>query len=286
MKKSWPLLIVLFYTSAFANTIVPEISRDGKTLNRSALAVAFEKRNYVGGEIHDGDYQGENIQLFGGAFVDQFSFQADVDFDDDLLDDDRYDVKAGYRFASNMALALGVAATDFVDDPSIEVGLSTISNNLIIAGSFTANIRDNADDNYTLTAGLGQDEKSLSWEAGIRYDLNDNDDDLLGLFAGATRVVNNVELDGDIEFKTRDEFTEIDLNLDAEFLVHKEFYVTPGVFFNYREVGNNDDDYLGVSGDFGYRANQVDATAGLDYVISDNDRRDGIQWKINAAYFF
>lgn len=286
MKKSWTLLATLIYSSAFANTIVPEASRDGKTLNRSALAVAFDKRNFVGAQAYDGDYLGENVQLFGGTYVDEFSFEAKVDFDDVFFDNDFYDVKAGYRFSEKMALAIGASASDFIDDPSVEVGLSTISKNLIIAGSLTANFRDNADDNFTLTVGLGQDDEELSWEAGIRYDLNDNEDDLLSIFAGTTKVVNNVELDGDIEIKTRDEFTELYVNFDTELLIQKEFYVTPGVFFNYREVGNNDDDYLGISGDFGYRANQIDATAGLDYVISDNDRRDGLQWRINAAYFF
>ncbi len=280
------IILAVLSTTAFANTIVPETSRDGKTLNRSALSVANQKRNFVGGELHDGDYRGENIQLFGGAFKDKLSLEADVDFDDDLFDNDYYDVKLGYRMSEKMALALGLSANDFVDDPSVEVGLVTNMGELTLGGSVTANFRDNADDNFRLTFGLGQSTKELSWEAGIFYDLNDNEDDLITVFAGATKVVNNIELDGDIEFGTRNNYTTIAVNFDAELLVEKQFYVTPGVFFDYQDIGNNDNDYLGVSGDFGYRANQIDATIGLDYIISDNDRRDGIQWKINAAYFF
>lgn len=306
-------------TTAFANTIVPETSRDGKTKNNSTIAVTQEMRTFVAAEYNSsslepdigGDIDTTNFDLYGGWSNDMVSIEADLIFgniDTGATDNDSttYDVKAGFRLNKNFALGLGYQMIDTDpdnEDSVIEIAASFNMNDLIIGGSFSLVDEDNGtiDGSHNrIILGLGSNKDNMSWEAGLQFDLEEKDDDIKSptrtkIFAGMTTVLNNTELDGDIDYTTGDyttaggDYSQFHLNFDAEFMVGEMFYITPGLEYQTTDNDGTDTNQLDLSADFGYRANKIDATFGIDYAIMGevgNVDFDEMAWKVNVAYLF
>lgn len=328
-KMTGVIALAVLSSAAFANTIVPETSRDGKTKNDSAIATTQQMRTFVAGEYMSGTYEQDgsaeedysNMNLFGGWSNKMVTVEADLntgDYND--TDMDSYGVAAGYRINKQFALGLGYTMTSMDDandteGSKIEIAGSYNMGDLVLGASFAINSEENnagKDGSYnTLTLGVGSNANNMSWEAGLTYDLEADEPadgmdrgSRIGLFAGMTKVVNNIELDADLSYTTGDvaattagDYTELDLRFDAEILVGKMFYVTPGISYMTGEsnstVGAGDMTDLALSADFGYRANKIDATFGIDYTVSGEVESggtttdyDNMAWKVNVAYLF
>ncbi len=319
------IAMAVLSSAAFANTIVPEISRDGKTKNDSAIATSQQMRTFVAGEYGmetfeldtTGSTEEEttNMNVYGGWSNKMITVEADFNMgDEDDVDFDSYGVTAGYRINKQFALGLGytMASVDNASDSEeskIEIAGSYNMGDLVLGASFAINSEeDNAgtDGSYNvLTLGVGSNANNMSWEAGLTYDLEADEPadgmdrgSRIGLFAGMTKVVNNIELDGDISYTTGDDtatgtanndYTDLSLRFDAEFLVGKMFYITPGLSYRDVEAGTFEQDQIALSGDFGYRANKFDANFGIDYTVSGEQNGtdyDDMAWNINVAYLF
>ncbi|EPZ51930.1 hypothetical protein M902_1927 [Bacteriovorax sp. BAL6_X] len=312
-------LVGLTTSAVFANTIVPEISRDGKTKNDSTIAVTQQMRSFIAAEYNSttfepdagGEIDTTNFDIFGGWSNKMLSIEADLDFgnvDTGAADTDftTYDIKAGFRLNKEFALGLGYQMID--TDPNnevstIEIAASYNMNNFIIGASFSIVDEDtgSADGSHSrIIFGVGSNETAMSWEAGLQFDLEEKDDAVTSpsrtkLFAGTTMIIGEMEIDGDIDYTTGDftvaggDFSELHLNIDAEFMVGGMFYITPGIEYTTTDNNGTDTDQLDLSADFGYRANMIDATFGIDYAlmgevgIADYDE---MAWKINVAYLF
>ncbi|RZF22678.1 hypothetical protein DAY19_02590 [Halobacteriovorax vibrionivorans] len=339
MKKMTGIIAMAVLSSAaFANTIVPETSRDGKTKNSSAIAVTQQMRTFVAGEYMNEtiepdvanakDLTDSGFSVFGGWSNKMVSVEADLSMSEQedentansATDVSNYDVKVGYRINKEFALGLGyemgteepTTGAD-TDTSKIELAGSYMMKDLMLGASFAINSRDNGttDGSYnTLTVGVGSNANNMSWEAGLTYDMEEEDDlnrgSRFGLFAGMTKVVNNIEIDADLSYTTGDttvtnpaDYSVLDFNVDAEFLVTDMFYVTPGLYYtsaegaSYKALSGLDEyTIMGLSADFGYRANKVDATFGIDYDLASNyntgseEDMDRMAWKVNVAYNF
>ncbi|MFG1484699.1 hypothetical protein ABMA70_07130 [Halobacteriovorax sp. XZX-3] len=340
--------VIMLSSSTYANIIVPEISRDGKSRNSSVIATSQEKRKFVSVEYNSSTFEKDNvdseldrnsIDIYGEWSNSMFTFAADLrDGKGDYhqvadYDYDYYNIAIGYRL--NERLSLGLAHTvdkEAIDSavvhtdsqlPETEFGLSYKLNNLVIGASIAHHssdrkttiksislVRETEGDWYGYRLGVGSNANNMSWEAGIEYNAEGDSssdttkrDSKFGVFAGITKVINDIEFDADIFYITGDNLVETNLssndykklnvNLDAEILIGKMFYVTPGLYYNDRVVGPVEEDSLGLSADFGYRANSFDATLGVDYQLSGEYidgtgayDTDQMAWKVNVAYNF
>lgn len=314
MKKMTGIIAMAVLSSAaFANTIVPETSRDGKTKNASAIAVTTEHRTFVAGEYNsatvelDGGAETDttNMNVYGGWANKMFTIEADLNMEDeDDAESTEYGVQAAYRINKQFALGLGFSMTDNDDTDvtgqDIEIAGSYAMNDLLIGASYT--IQDENTDadgsNGLITLGVGSNANNMSWEAGLKFRMDDEDSGVgsrTELFAGATKVINNIEFDGDLSFETGDnnfaggDYSAYAVNFDAEFIVAEKFYVTPGFMYSFEDEDGSETTMLNLSGDFGYRANKIDATVGLDYGLmgeSNDTDFDYMAWKVNVAYLF
>ncbi|MFG1592368.1 hypothetical protein [Halobacteriovorax sp. CON-3] len=306
-------------TTAFANTIVPETSRDGKTKNDSTIAVTQEMRTFVAAEYNSsnlepdtgGDIDTTNFDFYGAWSNKMVSIEADLDFgnvDTGATDTDFtvYDIKAGFRLTKEFALGLGYQMVDTdpnSEDSVIEIAASFNMNDLIFGGSFSLVDEDNGtiDGSHNrIILGLGSNKDNMSWEAGLQFDLEEKDDDIKSptrtkIFAGMTTVLNNTELDGDIDYTTGDfttaggDYSQFHLNFDAEFMLHKMFFIAPGIEYTLTDNDGTDTKQLDLSADFRYRMNGIDATFGVDYAVIGEVGTvdyDEMAWKVNVAYLF
>ncbi|WP_412471061.1 porin [Halobacteriovorax sp. RT-2-4] len=317
------IAMAVLSSAAFANTIVPETSRDGKTKNSSVIATTGEMRTFVAGEYNskttEADTAGAqevdttNMNVYGAWSNKMISVEADINMGEDAdTDNDSYGVQAAYRINKQFAVGLGytMMSQDTASDDEqtkLEIAGSYNMNDLVIGASFAINSEeDNAgtDGSFnTLTVGVGSNANNMSWEAGLTYTMEEDDaangmdvGSKFELFAGMTKVVNNIELDGDLSYTTGDasataggDYTNLVLNFDAEFLVGKMFYITPGLNYSSEDVAGTETNQLDLSADFGYRANKIDATFGIDYAVmaeSNNVDFDSMAWKVNVAYNF
>lgn len=339
MKKiTGVIALAVLSSAAFANTIVPETSRDGKTKNSSAIAVTQEMRTFVAGEYNSSTYEIDgqtddvdftNMNVYGGWANKMISVEADINMGNEEegtttdTDTDTYGVTVGYRINKAFALGLGYTMGSSetktgteTDTSVIEIAGSYNMGDLVLGASFAINSYEQGttDDSYsTLTVGVGSNANNMSWEAGIKYDMESDEGansidraSRFGLFAGATKVINNIEIDGDFSYTTGDrtisssannDYSALGFNVDAEFLVGKMFYITPGLYYSSvegAETAGTTDTELGLSADFGYRANKIDATFGIDYSLSADSEDaagtttdyDNMAWKVNVAYNF
>ncbi|WP_412469948.1 MULTISPECIES: hypothetical protein [unclassified Halobacteriovorax] len=306
-------------TTAFANTIVPETSRDGKTKNNSTIAVTQEMRTFVAAEYNssnlepDGvaDIETTNFDLYGAWSNKMMSIEADLNFgnvDTGATDTDSntYDIKAGFRLSDQFALGIGYQMVDTdpdSEDTVIEIAASFNMNDLIIGGSFSLVDEDNGtiDGSHNrIILGVGSNKDNMSWEAGLQFDLEEKDDAIKSpsrtkIFAGMTTVLDSTELDGDIDYTTGDfttaggDYSMFHLNFDAEFMLHKMFFIAPGIEYTLIDNDGTDTKQLDLSADFRYRMNGIDATFGIDYAIIGEVGTvdfDDLGWKVNVAYLF
>ncbi|MEH0860486.1 hypothetical protein [Halobacteriovorax sp. DPLXC-1] len=333
MKKMTGIIAMAVLSSAaFANTIVPETSRDGKTKNSSAIAVTQEMRTFVAGEYNmttnEADTTGSvetettNMNVYGGWANKMISVEADLNMANEEqgtttdTDTNDYGFKAGYRINKEIALGLGYTMGNEEDKAGTETDTSRLElagsynmGDLVLGLSFGINSYEQGttDGSFNnLIVGVGSNANNMSWEAGLDYTMEEDEDLNVGsrfkLFAGMTKVVNNIELDGDLSYTTGDnqavatgnnDYSNLDLRFDAEFLVGKMFYVTPGLSYSSEDEAGTETTDLALSADFGYRANKIDATFGIDYSLSnevDNGTTttdyDNMAWKVNVAYLF
>lgn len=321
MKKLYvAATLACLSTTAFANTIVPEISRDGKTKNNSVIAVTNQMRTFVAGEYDSGTRENDatsneidysNLNFYGGWANKMLTLEADVnmgEYDDN--DVNMYDFQFGYRINEQFALGLGYGVVDTDpdnEDTDLEIAASYNMKGLIIGASFAIVSEDNGtiDGSHNeITLGVGSNSDNMSWEAGLVFMLEEDGDDITSpsrtqLFAGATKIMNNMELDGDISYTMGDasvaggDFSGIDINFDVEIMVGKMFYITPGLIYETTDNDTTETTEFALSADFGYRANKIDATFGIDYYITDESETAGVtteydnmEWAINVAYLF
>ncbi|MFG1499971.1 porin [Halobacteriovorax sp. XZX-3] len=313
------IAMAVLSSAAFANTIVPETSRDGKTKNSSVIATTGEMRTFVAGEYNskttEADTAGApevdttNMNVYGAWSNKMFSVEADINMGEDAdTDNDSYGVQAAYRINKQFAVGLGYTmmsqdTTPETDMSKLEIAGSYNMNDLVIGASFAINSYEQGttDGSFnTLTVGVGSNANNMSWEAGLTYTMEEDEDLDVGskfeLFAGMTKVVNNIELDGDLSYETGDasataggDYTNLELNFDAEFLVGKMFYITPGLNYSSEDDNGSETNQLDLSADFGYRANKIDATFGIDYAVMAEENNvdfDSMAWKVNVAYNF
>ncbi|MGI4993968.1 hypothetical protein ACRXCV_15115 [Halobacteriovorax sp. GFR7] len=312
-------------TSAYANVLMPEISRDGKTRNTSVLAVSQEKRSFIAGQYISQSLETDttpsidvditNLNLFGAASTDTFSFEGSFDknkmeamgSEQDLAE---LNLLMGFRAGGNLTLGLGLTVdelTETVDDTVIEAGGTIVVNGTTLGASLAHHMVDTptTEGDYTvLTLAFGKQDKGVSWETGIQYTTKGNDavlaDTRLGVFANGTMIVNDVELDGSLSYEygdylqnraTDNDYSQLEISLDAEFLVGPTFYITPGVEFmgtTLPKAADADTSILGVKSDFGYRANGLDTTFGLSYSTGELEGVDvdGLGFNLNVGYSF
>lgn len=338
MKKMTGIIAMAVLSSAaFANTIVPETSRDGKTKNSSAIATSQQMRTFVAGEYNMGTREADttgavetettNMNVFGGWANKMITVEADINMgnveqgsttDTDTTD---YGFRAGYRINKNFALGLGYTmgnlepkTGDETDTSVLEIAGSYNMGDLVLGAQFAINSfeQGTTDGSYnSLTVGVGSNANNMSWEAGLTYDMEEDEDLGVGskftLFGGMTKVINDIEIDADLSYGTGDradtgannDYSALMFNVDGEFLVGKMFYITPGLYYSsvegdILEAAGTTVTELGLSADFGYRANKFDATFGIDYALSADTEDaagnstdfDNMAWKVNVAYLF
>ncbi len=345
MKKiTGVIALAVLSSAAFANTIVPETSRDGKTKNSSAIATTQQMRTFVAGEYNSANLEFDtttpaeedttNLNFYGGWANKMITVEADINMGDSeetgdpSEDNSEYSLLAGYRINKQIAVGLGYTmgsedsisggVNTEIDTSRIEIAASYNMADLTLGLSFGINSKEqgNKDDSWnTLTVGVGSNANNMSWEAGLNYHMESGDaatEFNMGskweLFAGMTKVINNIEIDADLTYASGDayatpaagannDYSNLDFNVDAEFLVGKMFYITPGLYYSNKEESYETVSRLGLSADFGYRANRVDATFGIDYDLSSNYEStdptdladvdfDRLAWKVNVAYNF
>lgn len=312
-------------TSAYANVLMPEISRDGKTKNTSVLAVSQEKRSYIAGQYISQALETDTTpsvdlditftNLFGAVSTDTFSFEGSyaknkmeaMGAEEDLAE---LNILMGFRTGGNLTLGLGLTLdelSDTIDDTVLEAGGTIVVNGTTLGASLAHHMIDTptTEGDYTvLTLAFGKQDKSVSWETGIQYISKGNDavlaDTRLGVFANGTMIVNDVELDGSLTYEygdylqnrsTDNDYSELEISLDAEFLVGPTFYITPGVYLlntTLPKAADSDSSILSVKSDFGYRADGLDTTFGLSYSTGEIEGidADGVGFNLNVGYNF
>ena len=312
-------------TTAYANVLMPEISRDGKTRNTSVLAVSQEKRSFIAGQYISQSLETDTTpsfdlditvpSLFGAFSNESFSFEGSyqksetesIGSDQELA---RVDLLAGIRAGGSLTLGLGLSVnelSDTLDDTIIEAGGTIVVNGTTLGASLAHHTLNDflVEGDYTvLTMGFGKQDKSLSWETGIQYTTKGNDavntDSRLGVFANGTTIVNSIELDGKFSFEYGDyvqnggsdnDYSSLSLEMDAEFLMGETFYITPGLEYmsiTLPDAFDADTSVFVAKTDFGYRANKLDATFGLSYSTGELQSIDvdGLGFKLNVGYNF
>lgn len=322
MKRILSMLaLAAISTSAYANILMPEISRDGKTRNRSVLAVAQQDRNFIGADTGvltigansagvEADYN--TFNLYGGFTNGAFTLEANrgsLDIESSngsRRDTDSMNLLMGYRFSDDVAFGFGFLyqdLTETVDDSALELGIAIKSNGYTFGASVAFHVVSAtlAEGGYNeLKAAIGDQDKDYSWEAGLYY-LTAGDEDYnggvrYGIFGSITKIMNNIELDArlrylggdylDVTTNADNDYSNIILSFDAEFLFDR-FYLTPGLEYasNDQPGTTSDIDLASVNALFGFRSNGLDANAGLSFIYS-SDYGSSEAWTVNLGYKF
>ncbi|WP_419172932.1 hypothetical protein [Halobacteriovorax sp.] len=314
--------------NANANFFLPEISRDGKTLNTSVLAVSGEARNFAGATYdlsmfkQDDDssieYDISTPGAFGAFSAKGFSAQLETKFSQTEIDDQNSSAHiasllTGYRVNKMMTLGLGYTQDEFdagVDAQKLEAGGTLTFDGVLFGGSVAYREVDDKTlegGYFILTAGMGQREKNDVVEAGVQL-MTEGSDDLtrgkrFSVFSNMTKLVGSVEIDGSFKFGfgnyykddggTTDgnNFTSLEFDIDGEFLVLNNFYITPGLSYASSNAPgvSEDTSLVKLGSDFGYRNAKLDATLAVDYIfISEKNEvdYDGLGFGLNIAYLF
>lgn len=156
-----------------------------------------------------------------------------------------------------------------------------------------------------LTGAFGAAQKDLTWETGITYQLEGSGDLLtgsrLGVFGNITKISGAWEFDTSLNYTYGDylknatadnDYSSIDFDFYAEYMLNSQVYITPGVSYaSLDQAGTaNDTDMFTLSGTVGFRNGQgLDASFGLEYVVSGEmggDDVDGLGWAANVGYAF
>ncbi|MFG1521170.1 hypothetical protein [Halobacteriovorax sp. ZH1_bin.1] len=312
-------------TTAYANVLMPEISRDGKTRNTSVLAVSQEKRSFIASNylsqsletdtVPAVDVDLSQLNMFGAFSANNFSFEGsyqkqDIEIGAADADVKRLDALFGFRVNKSLTLGLGLTENELstaLDDTIIEAGGTLVVNGTTLGASLAHHMLDSgtAEGDYTvLTMAFGKQVKDLSWETGIQYSTKGNDsytaDSRLGVFGNVTKISGNLELDARFKYEYGDylqsnisdnDYSSLEMSVDAEFLVTPVFYVTPGLEYTMTSLPDYIDADTGIltaKVDLGYRANNLDGTFGLNYATGELEGidLDGIGFNLNVGYNF
>ena len=180
MKKiTGVIALAVLSSAAFANTIVPDHSRDGKSKSHSAIAISQEMRTFVAGEYNTNTEEEEgstvdidttNMNVYGGWSNKQFTVEADINMGNEEegtseVDTDTYSVVGGYRLNNKVTLGLGYTMSseqedgqDDFDRSLIEIAGAYDLGKMILGASIGLNSVEEGtiDDSYTtLTVGVG-----------------------------------------------------------------------------------------------------------------------------------
>ncbi|AYF45612.1 hypothetical protein BALOs_2618 [Halobacteriovorax sp. BALOs_7] len=325
MKKFFKLAaIAALSLSAYANILMPEISRDGKTRNESLMAVSQSSRNFIAGQLStvnlEDDFNNEiditTTSVYGGFSAESFTMEIGYDnanWDVGSADEDFKDISilAGFKVNERLTLGVGLETSELlngVDDTGISFGGTLLVEGTVLGGTIarhTYELGSAEGDFILLTGAFGSATKDMSWETGITYQMEGSGDlntgARLGIFGNATKISGAWEFDGSFNYTFGDyldeatgdnDYSSIEIEFDAEYLLNKEFYITPGVNYTSVDYPDSDDDteLVSLNGFVGFRNSQgLDATFGLEYVLSGDiggDDVDGLGWGINVGYVF
>lgn len=320
--------ISVFTSSTFANFFLPEMSRDGKTLNTSVLAVSGEARNFAGAtydlsalkqdDNSSIEYDISTPGAYGAFSTNGFSAQLETKFSQTEISNNKSSAHVaslltGYRVNKMMTLGLGYTQDEFdagVDAQKLEAGGTLTFDGVLFGGSVAYREVDDKTlegGYFILTAGMGQREKNDVVEAGVQL-MTEGSDDLtrgkrFSVFSNMTKLVGSVEIDGSFKFGfgnyykddggTTDgnNFTSLEFDIDGEFLILNNFYVTPGLSYASSNAPgvSEDTSLVKLGSDFGFRNAKLDATLAADYIfISEKNEvdYDGLGFGLNIAYLF
>ncbi len=296
----------LISTNVSANFILPEISRDGKTLNTSVIAVSQEKRNFAAAKYEYLSVESDTIPaveikqsspgIFGGFSTNSFSGQLNMEIPTYDMEGAKnhatnFSFLGGYQVNKKLTLGLGYTKSELdisTDESVIAAGGSLKVNDKVLGGSveYVENKTSATKGGFfVLSAGFGQQDTMNSVEAGVQLMTEGSDDLTTGkrftLFSSMTKVVNGVEIDGSFTYEfgnyLKDEGNSLDGNnynalyfeFDAEFLVGSNFYITPGINYSAENAPgvSSDTSEVRIKTDFGYRTKRLDATIGASYIF-------------------
>ncbi|EPZ52316.1 hypothetical protein M902_1928 [Bacteriovorax sp. BAL6_X] len=309
MKSITFLILItlsLISASVSANFILPEISRDGKSLNTSVISVSQEKRNFTAIKYEflsvksDATPAVEIKQsspgILGGFSTNSFSGQFNMDIP-------TYDVEGvknhatnfsflgGYQVNNKLTLGIGYTKSELdisTDENVIAAGGSLKVKDKVLGGSveYVENKTSNTKGGFfVLSAGFGQQDAKNSVEAGVQLMTEGSGDLTVGkrfaLFSSMTKVVNGIEIDGSFTYEfgnylnvndnalDGNNYNALFFEFDAEFLVGSNFYITPGINYSAENAPgiSNDTSNVSLKSDFGYRTKRLDATIGASYVF-------------------
>ncbi|MFG1493525.1 hypothetical protein ABMA75_08175 [Halobacteriovorax sp. ZH4_bin.1] len=309
MKSITFLILItlsLISASVSANFILPEISRDGKSLNTSVISVSQEKRNFTAIKYEYLSVESDATPaveikqsspgVWGGFSTNGFSGQLNLDIPTYNMEGAKnhatnFSFLGGYQVNKNLTLGLGYTKSELdisTDESVIAAGGSLKVNDKVLGGSieYVENKTSATKGGFfILSAGFGQQDAKNSVEAGVQLMTEGSDDLTTGkrftLFSGMTKVVNGIEIDGSFTYEfgnyLKDEdnssdgnnFNALSFEFDAEFLVGSNFYITPGINYSAENAPgvSSDTSDVRLKTDFGYRTKRLDATIGVSYVF-------------------
>ncbi|MFG1592367.1 hypothetical protein [Halobacteriovorax sp. CON-3] len=296
----------LISTNVSANFILPEISRDGKTLNTSVIAVSQEKRNFAAAKYEYLSVESDTTPaveikqsspgIFGGFSTNSFSGQLNMEIPTYDMEGVKnhatnFSFLGGYQVNKKLTLGLGYTKSELdisTDESVIAAGGSLKVNDKVLGGSveYVENKTSATKGGFfVLSAGFGQQDAKNSVEAGVQLMTEGSDDLTTGkrftLFSSMTKVVNGIEIDGSFTYEfgnyLKGEGNSLDGNnynalyfeFDAEFLVGSNFYITPGINYSAENAPgvSSDTSDVRIKTDFGYRTKRLDATIGASYIF-------------------
>lgn len=325
MKRVFKLsAIAALSLSAYANILMPEISRDGKTRNTSVMAVSQSTRTFAYGDYNSTTFEDDASnevdvaisEIYGGFSNGKFSMELGYNmqkYESSTSDLDYVDLSilAGFRANDKLTIGFGLISdelTSTTDDTALTIGGTLLVNGTVLGGTITKHNIDaiTAEGSYLeLTGAFGAAKKDLSWETGIVYKTEGEDDVIVGsrlrVFGNTTYITGLWEFDGSLYYEygdnqrdvtTDNDYTEIYASFDAKYLVNPTFYITPGFEYYSIDRPQTSADYktMALNTDFGYRNGKgLDATFGLGYIVSgemSGEDVDGLGFNINVGHVF
>lgn len=301
MKRHILTISLLLSSSVFANRVMPEISKDGKTKHRSSMAVANDRRQFFNTQFEGGAAEIEDVDTLNSSDFDingvfgSRTFSAEFSYDDNVGFADTVPVQTEVGHNRQASLLLGFRPVDLVsfglgyrnierdignaNINTFEIEAATMFNiDRVSFGGAYKYVKPNSKNHgyyADLTIAGGYLDEILSAEAGVSIKTKSselNRGTRKEYFLGATRRYHNLEFDGDLEIETGDSYYEsgdydrLKLKFDLEILYTQFLYVTPGFDYRTLEVNNSKSEQIYTSLDFGYREDGMDVTLGLDYL--------------------
>jgi len=308
-------LAVLVSGQAMAAYVTPEVTRDGKSLNDSPLAVTWQQRTGVGYEysqasLDDADIDQDAHTLYGFTNInDMVAFEgggtwASQDDPAGDVDMDAYRLMAGIKATDSIAVGVGYTSVAFdsdlgdMDVDGFDLGVGWHEGEWYTGVGYKQLSYDpeggSSDDEDTWfvaagfqnTEGDGVNSVELAY---INSDFDSIDSDSDGFVLNGTVSRGIWQVDGSYSMMNVTDMgldDDIDtLNLEVEVLVSENIYVAPG----YMNVSSDAEDTDLWSIAVGYRTKDFDID--LTYGQGDVDPNPGAsddldQLTLNAVFNF